>query len=69
MKTAHWLLKYGTILGIVCLLVSILIYLYVYGRVIRILKRLEMKYLSILIINSYLFAFGLYCLLVSHGVI
>ncbi len=66
-KTAHWLLKYGTLLGIFSMLISIFIYIYIYGRVIRIMGKLDSRYISLLIINSYIFAFGLLCLLVSHG--
>ncbi|MEX0567894.1 MAG: hypothetical protein Q6363_001900 [Candidatus Njordarchaeota archaeon] len=69
MKTATWLLNYGLPVGIALLIISMLIYIYLYGRMIRTLKRITLKYLFMIIANSYIFAFGLFCILVSNGII
>ncbi len=69
MKTAHWILKYGFPIGIIILVISVLIYVYIYGRVFRIFKRLETRYAIALMANSYLFAFGLFLVFMAKGML
>ena len=67
MKTIHWIQLYGGIIGILILIVSVAIYLYLYGRIIRVLKRLDMRYVLYLVLNSYIFTTGLFLLMVANG--
>jgi len=69
MRMAHWILKYGFPIGIVLIIISTLVYVYVYGRVFRIFKRLEPRYAAALIANSYVFAFGLLLIFMAKGIL
>ena len=69
MKMAHWVLKYGFPIGIVLMIISILVYVYIYGRIFRIFKRLEPRYAIALMANSYIFAFGLFLIFMAKGVL
>ena|GEM_PF-5798591 len=62
-------LEWGNLLGAILLLVSILIYLHIYARVVREAKKLLLKYYLILLANSYVFAFGLLCILLANGIL
>jgi len=62
-------LNWGTPLGIILVLVSILVYLHLYARIIRETKKLLLKHYLMLLANSYIFTFGLLCLLLANGVL
>ena len=62
-------LNWGTPLGIILVLVSILVYLHLYARIIREAKKLLLKHYLMLLANSYIFTFGLLCLLLANGVL
>ncbi len=61
--------KYGAYLGGLILALSVLIYMYIYGRAVRILRKLEPKYVAMMLLNSYLFGLGLFIILTLEGVI
>ncbi|MCR8432904.1 MAG: hypothetical protein QXH55_00995 [Candidatus Korarchaeota archaeon] len=67
MSYGAFLLEWGNLIGVLLLAISTLIYAHVYAVIIREMKRLTLRHYLILLMNSYVFSFGLLCLLMANG--